>query len=221
MPPRQPGSRSSPTSSTTAPSGLYIERGPDGKYLLRFANTAVNMGGRLEIAVGKGTRDIYQNVYDNTVGGNQVVHQKVGADLIYHPQHNHFHFEDFAKYELLKRDAAGFYRATNRTGSKTTYCILDSIRIGQDGPAKRQYDGCGATVQGLSAGWGDTYIASLFGQWIDLGAKICRTALRDPVDGRPGRQANGAERFQQCRHRLLHDPERAAGVRQSVRRSVR
>ena len=112
---------------TTAPSGLYIEKGPDGKYLLRFANTAVNLGGRMEIAVGSGTRDLYQNVYDQYVGGNRVIHQKVGADLIYHPQHNHFHFEGFAKYELLKKDSSGYYRATSRTGSKTTYCILDTL----------------------------------------------------------------------------------------------
>ncbi|HEX3303824.1 MAG TPA: lysyl oxidase family protein [Thermomicrobiales bacterium] len=170
---------------TTAPSGLYIEKGPDGKYLLRFANTAVNLGGRLEIAVGSGTRDIYQNIYDQNVGGNRVIHQKVGADLIYHPQHNHFHFEDFAKYELLKKDSSGYYRATTRTGSKTTYCILDTLRVGTDGPTKRQYDGCGATVQGLSAGWGDTYIASLFGQWIDLGTKMLpdgKYAIRSTAD---------------------------------------
>jgi hypothetical protein len=157
---------------TTAPSGLYVERGPDGKYLLRFANTAINVGGRMEITVASGSRDIYQNVYDQFSGGNRVIHQKIGADLIYHPQHNHFHFEDFAKYELLKRDSSGFYRATNRSGSKTSFCILDTIRVGQDGPTKRQYDGCGATVQGLSAGWGDSYIASLFGQWIELGTSM-------------------------------------------------
>src|SRR6476469_2508296 len=170
---------------TTAPSGLYIEKGPDGKYLLRFANTAVNMGGRMEIAVGSGTRDLYQNVYDQYVGGNRVVHQKVGADLIYHPQHNHFHFEDFAKYELLKRDSSGYYRATARTGSKTTFCILDTLRVGSDAPTRRQYDGCGATIQGLSAGWGDTYIASLIGQWIDLGARMLpdgRYAIRSTAD---------------------------------------
>ena len=170
---------------TTAPSGLYIEKGPDGKYLLRFANTAVNLGGRMEIAVGSGTRDLYQNVYDQYVGGNRVVHQKVGADLIYHPQHNHFHFEGFAKYELLKKDSSGYYRATSRTGSKTTYCILDTLRVGTDGPTKRQYDGCGATVQGLSAGWGDTYIASLYGQWIDLGSKALADgsyAIRSTAD---------------------------------------
>ena len=170
---------------TTAPSGLYIEKGPDGKYLLRFANTAVNLGGRLEIAVGNGTRDLYQNVYDQYVGGNRVIHQKVGADLIYHPQHNHFHFEGFAKYELLKKDSSGYYRATSRTGSKTTYCILDTLRVGTDGPTKRKYDGCGATVQGLSAGWGDTYIASLYGQWIDLGSKTLSDgfyAIRSTAD---------------------------------------
>ena len=155
---------------TLPPSGLYVERSPDGHYLLRFANTAANLGGRLEIAVGAGTRDLYQNVYDQYSGGSLVVHQKVGADLIYHPQHNHFHFQGFAKYELLKRDSAGYYRTTARTGSKTTFCILDSVRVSTDGPTIRQFDTCGDKVQGMSAGWGDVYIASLFGQWIDLGS---------------------------------------------------
>src|SRR5215211_3808663 len=94
---------------TLPPSGLYIERGANGHYLLRFANTVGNLGGRLEIAVGPGTRDLYQNVYDQYVGGTRVIRQRVGSDLIYHPEHNHFHFKDFARYELLKRDDAGAY----------------------------------------------------------------------------------------------------------------
>jgi hypothetical protein len=155
---------------TLPPSGLYIERAADGRYLLRFANTAGNLGGRLEIAVGAGTRDLYQNVYDQYTGGSRVIHQRVGSDLIYHPAHNHFHFEGFAKYELLKRDSAGYYRTTTRKGSKTTFCILDTVRISTIGPTGQTYGGCGATVQGMSAGWADVYIASLSGQWIDLGA---------------------------------------------------
>jgi hypothetical protein len=155
---------------TLPPSGLYIERGANGHYLLRFANTAGNLGGRLEIAVGPGTRDLYQNVYDKYVGGTRVVRQRVGSDLIYHPEHNHFHFEGFASYELLKRDSAGYYKATARKGSKTTFCILDSTRISNIGPTYQTFSGCGATVQGMSAGWADVYIASLFGQWIDLGS---------------------------------------------------
>jgi hypothetical protein len=155
---------------TLPPSGLYVERGANGHYLLRFANTAGNLGGRLEIAVGPGTRDLYQNVYDQYIGGTRVVRQRVGSDLIYHPEHNHFHFEGFASYELLKRDSAGYYKATARKGSKTTFCILDSTRISNIGPTYQTFSGCGATVQGMSAGWADVYIASLFGQWIDLGS---------------------------------------------------
>ena len=156
---------------TTAPSGLYIEKGPDGKYLLRFANTAVNLGGRLEIAVGNGTRDLYQNVYDQYVGGNRVIHQKVGADLIYHPQHNHFHFEGFAKYELLKKDSSGYYRAT--AGPARRRPFASSTRFGSVRTVRPSASTTAVEppIQGLSAGWGDTYIASLFGQWIDLGSK--------------------------------------------------
>jgi len=162
------GSPLYPDLRTSRPSGLYFERAADGRYLLRFDNTAGNYGGRLEITVD-GNRDIYQNVYDQYVGGSRVIRQRVASDLIYHPEHNHFHFKDFARYELLKRDDAGAYRLTSRRGSKTTFCILDYVRLTSSGAASPQYTTCGATIQGLSAGWGDTYYAALAGQWIDLG----------------------------------------------------
>ncbi|MDQ2684029.1 MAG: lysyl oxidase family protein [Chloroflexota bacterium] len=155
---------------TMPPSGLYFEVSSSGRYLLRFDNTAANLGGRLEISVDSiGSKTIYQNVYDQNVGGNRVVRQQVHSDLIYHPQHNHFHFSGFAQYELLRRDSAGFYNVTARAGSKTSFCILDSIRVSGIGPTWPSYTSCGATFQGMSAGWGDTYIAALFDQWIDVG----------------------------------------------------
>ncbi len=154
---------------TLAPGGLYIERGSDGRYRLRFDNTVGNYGGRLEMTVD-GNRDIYQNVYDQWTGGARVARQKIASDLIFHPEHNHFHFQDFARYELLKQDRAGVFRATTRRGSKTSFCILDFERLTTNGPSAAQYTTCGANIQGLSAGWGDTYYGSLPEQWIDLGS---------------------------------------------------
>jgi hypothetical protein len=160
-----------PDLQTLAPSGLYVERTSAGRFLLRFDNTVGNYGGRLEITVD-GSRNIYQNVYDQLMGGSRVVSQRVDSDLIYHPTHNHFHFKDFARYELLKQDRAGVYRNTSRRGTKTTFCILDYERITTNGPSSPQYATCGATVQGLSAGWGDTYYAGLPDQWVDLGTTM-------------------------------------------------
>lgn len=151
----------------------------DGKqhYLLRFDNTVANYGGRLEIEAHLAqSRVIYQNVYDQRDGGQRVVHQAVASDLIYHPTHNHFHFKDFAEYVLLKRDSRGYYRSTGQRGSKTGFCILDYAPVTSNASQNPVYTGCGRTTQGLSAGWGDLYDASLPEQWVDLGT-------RAPADG--------------------------------------
>ncbi|HKG26063.1 MAG TPA: lysyl oxidase family protein, partial [Thermomicrobiales bacterium] len=161
------GSPLYPDLRTLKPTGLYFEHAGNGHYLLRFNNTVGNYGGRLEISVD-GERNIYQNVYDQKVGGNRVIHQRVASDLIYHPAHNHFHFQGFARYDLLQRNSVGHYKFLRR-GSKTTFCILDYVRLTTSGPASPQYTTCGATFQGLSAGWGDTYYSALAGQAIDLG----------------------------------------------------
>lgn len=163
-----------PDLRTPPPSQLYIERGSDGIYRLRFSNTVANYGGRLEIAVD-GNRNIYQNVYDQQVGGTRVWSQRVGTDLIFHPTHNHFHFQDFARYDLMTKDKQGVYRRAPQSGSKTSFCIFDFQRINAPGPSQPQYATCGATVQGLSGGWSDTYYAELPEQWVELG----RTMLAD------------------------------------------
>lgn len=84
------------------------------------------------------------------------------------PDHDHWHFETFARYDLLvpggEEIAAGLKRA---------FCLRDSIAgDGQGGPPRYC---CGETeqcehagVQGISAGWGDLYSAALDCQWIDV-----------------------------------------------------
>ncbi len=158
---------------TPSPAGLRITRewlNGAYHYLLRFDNTVVNQGGRLELTANLSvSRDVYQNVYDAKIGGTRVVRTRVGSDLIFHPQHNHFHFEGIASYEILKKNTTGHYLPTQFRGTKTSYCIIDYVRVSSSARTSPQYEYCNASVQGLSSGWGDLYYSSLPEQWVDLG----------------------------------------------------
>lgn len=162
---------------TAAPWGLKIDTAKldDGKthYLLRFNNQVENFGGPFEIVANLDeSRDLLQNVYDANDNGAVVINRKIAADLIFHPTHNHFHITDFANYELYVKAASGTYRKTTRYAAKTTFCILDSVKVDPTSTSRPAYNQCDARKQGLSHGWGDIYIASLPDQWIDLGTKM-------------------------------------------------
>jgi lysyl oxidase len=83
--------------------------------------------------------------------------------------HNHFHFRHYALYELL--DQAGhLWRAAKRG-----FCMIDVEKYGAyPGPnnAQRQFTSCGAPGipgnQGITAGWADTYVWKLGGQYVVL-----------------------------------------------------
>jgi hypothetical protein len=150
----------------------------DGTYILRFSNSVWNAGeGRLELE-GDPTpqpdpdvaKKVYQNLYDAPIGGTLVSHKQVASDFIYHPNHMHFHFANFASYLLLARDSKGIYQPTTKKGTKTSFCIEDSNPLpGATYPA--QYDTCGTDRQGLTPGWADTYGYRLADQWVVLGTE--------------------------------------------------
>ena len=113
---------------------------------------------------------IYQNVYDAPRGGRQVQRVYVGSDIIFHPEHNHYHLENFASYLLLQRDANGVYQAMTNEGTKTSFCVADFSRA--EGSYKPQYpypDACDKKLQGMTVGWADPYPWWYAEQWIDLG----------------------------------------------------
>ena len=114
-------------------------------------------------------KKIYQNLYDAPVGGTLTRRRQVPSDIIYHPNHEHFHFANFASYLLLQRDATGVYQETTKKGTKTGFCIMDDRQVDRD--FDKQYTKCGFDLQGLTPGWGDTYLAGLADQWIVLGAQ--------------------------------------------------
>lgn len=136
--------------------------------LLRFSTITVNVGtGPLELRAGPtvgSSQKVYQRIY--LEGGG--FEERVAGDFEYHPTHGHFHFEDYANYVLQPVDAPG---ASQRTGTKTTFCIMDTTRYNtrlSGAPKKAFYTTCGSQVQGMSVGWGDKYGYWLPDQWIDV-----------------------------------------------------
>lgn len=141
-----------------------------GRSTLRFSTTTWNNGtGPLELAAGEvetgsGKLRVYQVVYQS--GGGQALN--FAGAFEYHPQHDHMHFNDYALYTLQPVNAPG---GSERTGAKTTFCVMDTtaISLGLPGaPSQPFYSQCGRDLQGMSVGWGDTYGAHLAGQEIDF-----------------------------------------------------
>lgn len=151
------------------PSSLRLETPGDGHTYLRFSATSWNSGaGPLEIiggATDTATRKqrVDQRVYNSD--GSYV--DSFAGSFEWHADHGHMHFDDYALYTL---DAVNPPGASQRTSAKTTFCIIDTTRMKRvkNAPRKPVYTTCGATVQGMSVGWGDTYGYWLAGQAIDV-----------------------------------------------------
>lgn len=141
-----------------------------GRTYLRFSTTTWNSGqGPLELVAGsvdpsQGRQNVYQRIHSDDGSYRNVY---VGA-FVWHSDHNHFHFEDYATYTLQPVSAPG---ASSRSSSKTTFCIMDTDRIDHrlpGAPKRAVYTSCSNAVQGMSVGWGDTYRYYLAGQEIEV-----------------------------------------------------
>lgn len=141
-----------------------------GRSTLRFSTTSWNNGaGPLELAAGEvetgsGKQQVFQVVYQS--GGGQTLN--FAGAFEYHPLHDHMHFNDYALYTLQPVNAPG---GSERTGAKTTFCVMDTTAINlrlAGAPGQPFYSRCGRDLQGMSIGWGDTYGAHLAGQEIDF-----------------------------------------------------
>jgi hypothetical protein len=180
------GALASPGPSTAAPLPKYpnlVTLPPDdlrfdtvdgvGK-VLRFANTVHNKGaGPLHLVPEHSgtTTTVWQEVYDHTTAqGSPAERHNVGtAD--YHPGHGHWHINDFVGYELYTRaDWDGRTGQKRGAGKKTSFCIVDSVRV--FGNLSAAYTNCGATLPyGITVGWADVYLNGVADQWIALGAE--------------------------------------------------
>lgn len=156
---------------------------PQQRKVLRFSNTVANVGqGPLELygtlqtgSTGKYVK-VEQRIYDRD--GLLSTTKDVGT-FEYHEAHAHWHFADFASYQLYAASGTTLGQPLlEKKGTKTGFCLLDTTRIQRlaDSPRLGVYTQCGTLsdasptlTQGISVGWGDTYRASLAEQWVDLG----------------------------------------------------
>jgi len=139
-----------------------------GGTTLIFSTTSWNSGtGPLELRAGE-TGSAGQNVYQRVYLSDGGFYDKLAGTFVFHPEHNHFHFEDYALYTLQPFNAPG---GSARTASKMTFCVMDTAPVNLSlpgAPAAPVYSLCGNTIQGMSVGWGDTYGSILAGQSIDF-----------------------------------------------------
>ena len=83
--------------------------------------------------------------------------------------HAHFHFRNYATYEILRINADGSLGSPVQA-RKRGFCMLDTTPWAQDGtaPKGRYYSNCGNLTihgnQGISTGFGDMYVKQLPGQ---------------------------------------------------------
>jgi len=82
--------------------------------------------------------------------------------------HNHFHFRNYAKYELLPVAADGSLGAPIQA-KKRGFCMIDVTPFHETSNGSWVYRSCGRIGipgnQGISTGWADTYVKSLGGQY--------------------------------------------------------
>jgi hypothetical protein len=138
----------------------------DGKPEIRFAFRSWNSGlGPLELYAGEiaqGRQNVYQRVYND----DDSYSDTLAGNFEWHQGHNHFHFDDYAFYEL-----PGGKGNAQRSSAKTSFCLMDTAPedLSLPGaPSAPVYTSCGNSDQGISVGFGDTYGSHLSGQEISL-----------------------------------------------------
>jgi len=145
----------------------------NGRTILRFESTFWNMGARaLQVRNGTpiDTADPdTNNVYQRILKDAGQYREKLVNDFIWHPSHNHYHYENFINYVLKPLDTQAINPVIK---DKESFCFWDSIpvNLGLPGaPSGKIYSNCDATIrQGISVGWADVYERTLAEQYIDI-----------------------------------------------------
>ncbi len=167
---------------------------------LRFATAVANRGSQALDLVGVPQGPEEAAAFQCVVwGGPRACAQRspVGR-FVWHPDHAHFHFEDFALYELRSLTPTGLPDMSRAgvvaTGGKISFCLID---VEPDRPSDNPvysvphplYYSClaGVSTQGISPGWRDVYSSTLVGQQIPIdgvGNGIYALVVTTDPDGR-------------------------------------
>lgn len=109
-------------------------------------------------------RDVDGNGRYSLTGDTQVARRSAGC-MVFHPYHDHWHFEAASRYTLYK---AARPERTIVASRKMSFCLRDSRRVPSSYGTYRyaeHYGACSRTSpQGISIGWADVYQSDLAGQ---------------------------------------------------------
>ena len=165
------------------PDLIVDEKATQNNWLVRVEDLPANFCSVEEGNIIPGTRKVLRftvttpNVGDADVYvGNPLDHMDPNGDGDTRDQdglfefascHNHFHFQHYATYRLIDMSGKEWKAA------KRGFCMLDTDPYNvNNGDGTWQYRSCGTTTipgnQGISAGWADTYVFFLAGQYFVL-----------------------------------------------------
>jgi len=176
--------------------GIDVRRSRRGDYLAFGANVWVAGNGPLVVEgfrrEGEAVMDAWQYFYED---GEPVGRAQVGEmEFDDRHGHDHWHFKQFAAYELLAED-----RETVVKSSKEAFCLVPTDAIDLTLPAAELLPGnvglwtsCGGPNdrwirEVLPVGWGDTYYQYVAGQSFDI-SDVPNGTYFVKVVANPGRQ---------------------------------
>ena len=166
-----------PDLAMAALADFKVEKTGDGRKLLRYSASVVNIGVGPMQAEGSRTSteetqmSVQQRIFDAEGGSRSV---PTSARMFFAGDgHNHWHVDDLEISELERLDNG----IKVGSGAKHGFCFYDyfAFNLGLPGaPASKVYTTCGTNgsvltqTMGISVGWGDLYRYSLVDQWVDI-----------------------------------------------------
>jgi hypothetical protein len=168
-----------PDLRTLPPSDLNLEVSQGGQRKhLRFTNAVWNSGsGPLELKgsykPGDETISVFQIVYRL----NGATASRLMGEFVYHPEHEHWHWQNFALYQVWSLHPDGTLNQVVASSDKVGFCSRDdgNLQAGQLQPAlpergfgslRPTYGSCHWQLQGISVGWVDIYREQLPDQYV-------------------------------------------------------
>ena len=110
--------------------------------------------------------------------------------MIFHDIHTHYHFEDFAQYELYRVKSGELKEISD----KVSFCVVDILNTHPGPPTPPRipttsFENCqtDSGIHGISVGWADIYGSGTPGQEFDISdrknpGRYCLVARTDPAD---------------------------------------
>jgi Lysyl oxidase len=169
-----------PDLDQVAPRALSVIE-DDGRERLVFISAVENVGRGALVVSGRRAETLAaemaaRQLVEQADGGNAEYPLRLRLEFVVSETHRHWHLLDFERYEL--RTPAGEPVGEDR---KTGFCLGDrydargSVRIPGEPPRAAWTQNCGkdeperlSVLQGISPGYGDDYVPTLEGQFIDV-----------------------------------------------------